>query len=99
MMRRIVMTQVHAVQKTEADIADGVAEHEGADARGVALKGGCDHVEHQPAMLLMAARLFRRSGFRPQLDARLPLSLFTFRRPLDTLFDRAHNRKVLVQAN
>jgi len=97
MMRGVVMSQGHAVEKTEADIAHGIAEHERADARGVALESSGDHVEHQFAMLLVAARLLRGSGFGLQLDARLPVPLFAFRRALYALFDRAHDREVLIQ--
>src|ERR1041384_4652973 len=98
MMRSIVMAQIHAVQETETDVADRIAEHERADARRVALESRRDHVHHQPAVLLMARGLLRRGGFRPQLNARLPLSLFALRSPFHALFDRAHNREILVES-
>src|SRR5690349_10589559 len=52
-MRDLVMRVCNTLEKTEIDSANGIAEHERSNARGVALESNCDQIQHESNMLFM----------------------------------------------
>ena len=67
-VRDLVMRVGDAFEKTEIDAADGVAEHERADARGVALERERDQIQHEADVLLMAWPDSRSASARESSD-------------------------------
>jgi hypothetical protein len=96
-VRDFVMRVRHAFEKTEVDATDGVAKHERADTRCVALKGERDHIQHEAHVLLMRRRILQRLASRVEGHKRLP-GTFGIAGPLHPRLERPYDLEILIHA-
>src|SRR5688572_29843777 len=99
MVRDLVVRIRNAFKEAEIHAAHSIAEHEGADASGIALKRYGDHVQHQAHMLRVALRRVRGPWDGIDSRARLPGISLWIARAIQSYLQRTHHRQVLVDAN